>query len=172
MNTVPFFCPRSARWILGSTDGSCTVMNGPANMDINPERYLSYEASISEGFLVHQYEKLMFWYEWLRLCNIYSFTFVSQHQNLENCIWISFAQCHESNMAFYQQMDASYHRHIEVSTIDLSLSQCKGDFLSQKFNSIVGGWQYHWTSGLARLTAIQEDPGSIPGYTLEIFLEV
>ena len=25
---------------------------------------------------------------------------------------------------------------------------------------------------LARLTAIQEVPGSIPGYTLEIFLEV
>ena len=26
--------------------------------------------------------------------------------------------------------------------------------------------------GKARLTAIQEVPGSIPGYTLEIFLEV
>ena len=52
---------------------------------INPSpadnRMKRYEAFFSKEFLVHQYEKLMFTYQWLRLWVICSFILILQQQN-------------------------------------------------------------------------------------------
>ena len=66
------------------------------------------KASFSKEFLAHQYEKLMFWYQWLHLCVIYRFIFVLCSKIPPKSLKISFEfplqvvliQYHKYNMAF------------------------------------------------------------------------